>query len=85
MNNPQQSAQLSEDQMFAAVFCRGDSVEGQQPCGQVPLSESEYSRQLRQAHRHWMCPRCGSTADFDDDHFESKHYPDEGDDDEPAF
>lgn len=71
-------ANRTEDQHYAAVICRGDSVPGQQPCGQVPLSESEYNRQMNRPDSLWACPRCGSTAEFDDDYFE-EHHPDDPD------
>lgn len=69
-NTSQQSVDKSTDEHYAAVVCHGDSWPGQTPCGQVPLSESEYDRQMRRPDSLWMCPRCGSTATFDDDYFE---------------
>lgn len=62
-----------EDVAYAAVICRGDSVPGQKSCGQVHISESEYSRQMNRPDSLWMCPHCGSTAHFDDDYFEELH------------
>jgi|SRR6185312_5626488 len=62
---------------YAAVICHGDSVPDQQPCGQVPLSQDEYNRQMNKPDSLWTCPRCGSTADFDDALFEDLHYSDE--------
>jgi hypothetical protein len=61
------------DQMYAAVICNGDSVPGQQSCGQVPLSEQEYERQLSKPNSLWCCPHRGSTAEFDDELFEDLH------------
>lgn len=52
---------------FAAVHCLGDSVEGQQPCGMVYLSEDQYWGQMGQPNRLWHCPNCGSTARYDDE------------------
>lgn len=62
---------------YAAVICKGDSVPGQQPCGQVLISEDEYDRQMSRPDLLWCCPHCGSTASFDDDYFEETHCPDE--------
>jgi hypothetical protein len=67
-------ADISDEEMIhAAVVCRGDSVPGQKPCGQVKISGDEYVRQLSRPDSLWMCPNCGSTADFDDEFFETLH------------
>jgi len=55
-----------ENDVYAAVVCHGR-------CGQVKISEAEYSRQMSMPDRLWMCTRCGSTAAFDDDFFEAHH------------
>lgn len=48
---------------YAGVFChRG--------CGHVDIDEAEYSRQLDRPDVGWRCPRCGDSADFDDERFE---------------
>jgi hypothetical protein len=62
-----------EQQLYAAVVCRGDSVPGQQPCGRVKINEAEYSRQMDRPDSLWMCPHCDSSADFDDEFFEELH------------
>lgn len=49
------------------VVCHGDSVPGQEPCGHVELSAGQYAKQLGRPDSLWYCPRCGSTADWDDD------------------
>lgn len=49
------------------VLCRGDSVREVGSCGLVELTAAEYERQLLRPDRLWFCPRCGSTADWDDD------------------
>lgn len=66
----------TEESHYAAVICNGDSIPGQEGCGQVLLSESEYTRQTNKPDSLWTCPRCGSTAEFDDDYFDERH-PDE--------
>lgn len=58
---------------YARVICWGDSIEGQEPCGKVTLSEHEYDRQMSRPDIGWWCPHCGSNAWFDDDYFEGKH------------
>lgn len=70
--------QLStEDVVYAGIICHGDSVPGQQPCGRVDITESQYDAQMNRPDSLWCCPNCGSTADFDDDRFEELHEPDE--------
>jgi hypothetical protein len=59
--------------VYAAVICSGDSVPGQPRCGQVKISEAEYNRQMDRPDSLWMCPGCGSTANFDDEFFEELH------------
>jgi hypothetical protein len=68
---------------YAAVLCRGDSVPGQPRCGQVKINEAEYSRQMDRPDSFWMCPHCGSTADFDDEFFETLHEINEEEHDPP--
>lgn len=51
---------------YAFIRCHGDSVPGQQPCGLVGLTYTEYSRQLAKPDVGWSCPDCGSSADYDD-------------------
>lgn len=58
---------------YAALRCRGDSVPGQPKCGQVQITKAEYSRQMNKPDSVWTCPKCGSTADFDDEFFEKLH------------
>ena len=72
-----------EEQVYAAVLCRGDSVPGQPRCGQVKISEAEYSRQMDRPDSFWMCPNCGSTANFDDEFFETLHEISEEDESPP--
>lgn len=40
--------------------------------GTVYLTEAEYDFQLEDPDRGWSCPRCGKSAEWDDDNFE-KH------------
>lgn len=64
-------AKSSENQFYAAVICRGD--EEFPGCGQVPLTEAQYTAQLRHPDITWRCPRCRRDADFDDSYFEDVH------------
>ena len=57
---------ITEDRHFAFVRCAGDSIPGQQPCGLVGLTVTEYMRQLNKPNIGWWCPHCGSSADYDD-------------------
>lgn len=50
--------------------------------GQVFLDKVEYLRQMNQPNQLWHCPKCGETADWDDDNFEKHTYKDEYDDDD---
>ena len=50
-----------------AIYCRGDSVPGQKPCGLVFLDHAHYIRELMRPNLGWSCPKCGSTANWDDD------------------
>lgn len=62
---------------YAAVVCNGDVIDGHpttsRSCGRVLLSEPEYERQMRKADLLWSCPKCGSTALFDDGYYEERH------------
>ena len=52
-----------------AVYCRGDSVPGQQPCGLVFLErdgQHGYRYQMSNPDGGWYCPNCGSSANWDD-------------------
>jgi len=40
-------------------------------CGKVPLGYGNYCRQMMKPDQHWYCPRCGGTAEFDDETYES--------------
>lgn len=35
--------------------------------GTVELSEAQYNRQMMQADSLWKCPKCGGSAEWDDD------------------
>lgn len=63
---------MESNDPYAAVFCKGDSFGTS--CGQIELTSEEYLHQLNQPNQGWSCPRCGSTADFDDTYFEDLHY-----------
>lgn len=39
--------------------------------GQVELSEAEYERQLGDPDSLWSCPKCGETAQWDDDAYQA--------------
>lgn len=56
------------DTPYAYVFCEGgfDGDGGSVSCGQVGLTEAEYTEQLCRPNRPWMCPRCGAGAHYDD-------------------
>lgn len=51
-----------------AIYCRGDSIEGQTPCGLVFLNkEGQHGYLYQMNKRHgWYCPNCESTAIWDD-------------------
>lgn len=49
---------------FAVVRCAGDSIPGQQSCGDVELTFDQYSYQMERPHQGWGCPHCGSSADY---------------------
>lgn len=49
-----------------AVYCAGDNIPGQAPCGLVFLTNDEYSAQLKRPNRGWHCPKCLSCASWDD-------------------
>lgn len=57
---------MADDQYFAYVRCRGDSVPGQQPCGVVGLTMAQYEHQMNKPDSLWYCPNCGSSANYDD-------------------
>ena len=49
-----------------AVYCNGDALGEQLSCGLVFLSETEYEKQLDKPDLLWCCPKCGSSAEWDD-------------------
>lgn len=59
---------MSDEKPYAYVFCDGgfDGDGGSVSCGQVGLTEVEYSQQLSRPNRPWMCPKCGAGAQYDD-------------------
>lgn len=65
------------------VICDGHGIPGARSCGVVPLTEQEYVWQLERPDAPWQCPRCGASAQWDDDSLVTSE-PDEveGDDDE---
>jgi hypothetical protein len=52
------------------VRCHGGSVPEAPACGFVNLSKDEYGYQMAKPDSVWSCPRCGSTATWDDDWYE---------------
>lgn len=56
----------SNDETPFAVYCKGDSVPGQSPCGLVFLERSMYRHQMMNPNHGWYCPNCGSSAMWDD-------------------
>jgi hypothetical protein len=60
----------------AGVICLG-LLPGHS-CGHVDLDRDQYMAQMMQPDTTWRCPQCGAEAHFDDDRYESIHFP--GDD-----
>lgn len=56
----------TDERFYAFVRCAGNSVPEQQSCGLIGLTEAEYMRQLDKPDHGWFCPRCGSSAEYDD-------------------
>lgn len=47
--------------------------------GDVDIDKKEYMRQMMMPNALWKCPKCGGTAQFDDDRFEELNpQPEEG-------
>ena len=42
--------------------------------GRVFLSHEEYDEQIRDTYAVWKCPRCGKSALFDDELYESHRF-----------
>jgi predicted nucleic acid-binding Zn ribbon protein len=57
----------------AGVICFGHLPE--QSCGHVDLDYNQYMEQLSFPDSTWRCPQCGAEAEFDDDRYESIHFP----------
>ena len=47
---------------FAGINCKFH--------GPVDIDRANYDQQMGKPNSFWVCPRCGSTAQFDDDRFE---------------
>ena len=45
-------------------------------CGPVQIGYDEYDRQMNHEGSVWLCPKCGSIADWDVDAYEKVFYPD---------
>jgi hypothetical protein len=59
----------------AAVVCRGNAIDQATgvkgihmlgSCGLVFLTYEQYTYQLSRPNSGWSCPRCGSSAEWDD-------------------
>lgn len=62
---------IDNDRIYAGVVCRGHGDDiAFVPCGNVDITAAEYMRQMSKPDAFWHCPRCGGSADFDDDRFE---------------
>lgn len=46
-----------------AVHCKSK-------CGLIYLTTDEYNKQMYMPDAKWMCPKCGSDAEWDDDNYE---------------
>jgi hypothetical protein len=44
--------------------------------GSICLTREDYEHQLARPNRRWICPRCGSPADWDDENYEHFQDPD---------
>jgi hypothetical protein len=54
--------------MKYAVRCDG-LMEGAS-CGLVELTDEQYDAQMARPDSTWRCPRCGASAEWDDDTYE---------------
>lgn len=68
--NEQQLSKTSD--VYAYVICKGGGL-ANESCGQVPLTEEEFDRQLSRPDTPWVCPKCGGGAWFDDEAYERLH------------
>lgn len=54
---------------YAGVYCNGDG--GRTDCGGlVDITSDQYDAQMAKPDHGWVCPRCGGSAQFDDERFE---------------
>jgi len=56
-------SKISIDRTPYAVDCRAK-------CGKVFLTKGEYIKQMYMPDAKWMCPKCNSDAEWDDDNYE---------------
>lgn len=50
-----------------AVYCAGDNIPGQKSCGLVFLTDEEHHAQMMRPNHGWHCPKCLSSANWDDE------------------
>lgn len=53
-----------------AVLCTEGFIEGTEGCGLVYMTEACYEAQVMRPNSLWRCPRCGNSAQWDDDNYE---------------
>lgn len=39
-------------------------------CGTQPLTEEQYTQEMRKPNKRWTCFVCGETCEWDDDHYD---------------
>jgi hypothetical protein len=54
---------------FAGVLCPYH--------GAVDIDKPNYDQQMSKPNSDWVCPRCGSPSQFDDNRFEELNLPEE--------
>lgn len=56
----------------ATVYCHREQRS-------VPLTYEQYKAQMLRPDSTWKCPHCGGEAEFDQEYWELRHYPPDGD------
>ena len=68
-----------------AVRCRETFDVGKPPCNGgavIYLPLESYDAQMCMPDARWKCPRCGGSAEWDDDTYENFYFPEAADVDE---
>lgn len=60
---------MNQSAPYAGVICPHH--------GNVDIDQAEYIRQMMRPNMLWVCPKCGTACQFDDERYEELNFPEE--------